>query len=619
MEDLYCGFCKSVPKFPIILPCCLKTICKEHKSTQCVFCSSDLSNTPIQPNNILLHYFNSKISGNCDRCEDLPSTISCHNCKASLCKECSLFLHSKGIYTKHVLSNCSQLINNVDNLEICTTHKLPLKFFCEKDWQALCRRCKESHSAHGPLNIEVAVADILSEINTKDESLGKYLKETEKEINKCTQALEGVCGTYDNCKSMIISRFKSLKQVLQWKEEELLGEVEVIFSRKKMEIDYFLDCLTKNAKMLKESIEFIDVAKKLQPSIVLSQLKYINHIIDQALEIENVQVNFNKSEFPGKLETGALQSAIESLCLIDGTLSINTSISNTNNLPSSLSSMIKSPPLVIKSNHDKPITPIKSRSNSRDSSSLITNLEDNPLETRVFKKKLQSSTAIQVSWNHPMRSFQGLIYCLEYGVGTKLNNIEQFRQVYKGTAHTCIITDLLPKTSYRFRVSPQIGESKGDWSEIITVTTHDTQKIDVNSFGAHANIVTRAQEKYIQFDKPGVIFGTNSLSFGKYCWEVKILSNSLYAADGNLIRIGVSGIKSKVVYGSDIEYQSGRGAVKVRVIVDIESGTIVVVNSNNPQNEVTLNLPEGPIIPAIQYKPSKNSTAPLRMAVDFDV
>jgi hypothetical protein len=37
-----------------------------------------------------------------------------------------------------------------------------------------------------------------------------------------------------------------------------------------------------------------------------------------------------------------------------------------------------------------------------------------------------------------------------------LNGIEQFRQIYKGKAHKCIITDLMPRTSYRFRVAPSI-------------------------------------------------------------------------------------------------------------------------------------------------------------------
>ena len=48
---------------------------------------------------------------------------------------------------------------------------------------------------------------------------------------------------------------------------------------------------------------------------------------------------------------------------------------------------------------------------------------------------------------------------LEYGVGLKANNIEQFRCVYKGPVYNCIITDLLPKTKYRLRVAPALSES----------------------------------------------------------------------------------------------------------------------------------------------------------------
>ena len=46
---------------------------------------------------------------------------------------------------------------------------------------------------------------------------------------------------------------------------------------------------------------------------------------------------------------------------------------------------------------------------------------------------------------------------LQYGIGVKVGGVEQFRQIYKGKAHKCIITDLMPRTSYRFRVAPIVG------------------------------------------------------------------------------------------------------------------------------------------------------------------
>ena len=61
---------------------------------------------------------------------------------------------------------------------------------------------------------------------------------------------------------------------------------------------------------------------------------------------------------------------------------------------------------------------------------------------------------------------------LEYGVGVKVNSVEQFRQIYKGKAFKCIVTDLMPKTTYRFRVTPSMfnkdtnTEEKGECSEV---------------------------------------------------------------------------------------------------------------------------------------------------------
>lgn len=70
-----------------------------------------------------------------------------------------------------------------------------------------------------------------------------------------------------------------------------------------------------------------------------------------------------------------------------------------------------------------------------------------------------------------------LRYVLEYGVGVKVKNVEQFRQIYKGKAFKCIVTDLMPKTTYRFRVAPykvvDNEEVIGEWSTTESITTTD--------------------------------------------------------------------------------------------------------------------------------------------------
>lgn len=80
-----------------------------------------------------------------------------------------------------------------------------------------------------------------------------------------------------------------------------------------------------------------------------------------------------------------------------------------------------------------------------------------------------------------------ILYLLEYGIGVKVNGVEQFRQVYQGKAHRCIITDLNPRTNYRIRVAaalsapdnPKEVQDVGEWSEILQVQTLDNQKISV--------------------------------------------------------------------------------------------------------------------------------------------
>lgn len=81
----------------------------------------------------------------------------------------------------------------------------------------------------------------------------------------------------------------------------------------------------------------------------------------------------------------------------------------------------------------------------------------------------------------------------------KFNGKEQFRQIYKGKAHKCIITDLMPRTTFRLRVAPVLhiemvlhasdegpseaqlaGEKtvtqieQGEWSEVTNIATKDT-------------------------------------------------------------------------------------------------------------------------------------------------
>jgi len=73
--------------------------------------------------------------------------------------------------------------------------------------------------------------------------------------------------------------------------------------------------------------------------------------------------------------------------------------------------------------------------------------------------------------------------------------------IYKGKAHKCIITDLMPRTTFRLRVAPilnmekgqpvdkdqaqpqdkktTVTQEQGQWCEVTNITTKETQTFDV--------------------------------------------------------------------------------------------------------------------------------------------
>lgn len=123
---------------------------------------------------------------------------------------------------------------------------------------------------------------------------------------------------------------------------------------------------------------------------------------------------------------------------------------------------------------------------------------ENPLRKRVFIHVAQTSTSVQVAWSHSskIKSDKKIHYILEYGVGIKMKGEEQFRTIYNGKAHKCIITDLMPRTAYRFKVVPfKVDESgkeeHGECSEIKQINTYDLQDINPSSLGHHANIIMK--------------------------------------------------------------------------------------------------------------------------------
>ena len=200
------------------------------------------------------------------------------------------------------------------------------------------------------------------------------------------------------------------------------------------------------------------------------------------------------------------------------------------------------------------------------------------------------------------------------------SGIEQFRQVYQGNSFNCLITDLLPKTTYRFRVCA-LNESgaQGPWSETASVTTQDLQGIDENSLKNTAILVKRGEEKWIQFERAGLIQASYPYAFGKHYWEVKVICGSFYTSKDSTgwLKIGICSYKNKQVIGHVHNYSAIK-SIKISVFLDVENQILMCRTSESQETE-EFAVGEGAATPTIQYKPSKNSRNNVKIMMRFGV
>jgi len=208
---------------------------------------------------------------------------------------------------------------------------------------------------------------------------------------------------------------------------------------------------------------------------------------------------------------------------------------------------------------------------------IIREVEKNPLMKRKFLKVFQTANSIFVSWAHSIEETK-IVYQLDYGIGAKVQNHEQFRTAFKGNASFFVITGLAPRTKYRVRVCPiypkeeeltkrtsnspnpsshsnsvsprgravNNNEVCGQWSDIVTVLTKDIQTIDPHPFGvpcATVSTIGNGKETIVDFEKAGRVVAKNEYEFGKTSWEIKIKRQSAHQApvdSYSFIKIGVT-------------------------------------------------------------------------------
>ena len=99
-------------------------------------------------------------------------------------------------------------------------------------------------------------------------------------------------------------------------------------------------------------------------------------------------------------------------------------------------------------------------------------------------------------------------------------------------------------------------------------------------------------EKWITFDRPGVVHSLIPINFGKHYWTVTIL-NSLNINLNNeefsgLMKVGVTTNKAgpQKVHGPVINYSTNKGVIKVKLMIDFERKFLRAFTSSNLKGDV---------------------------------
>jgi hypothetical protein len=133
-------------------------------------------------------------------------------------------------------------------------------------------------------------------------------------------------------------------------------------------------------------------------------------------------------------------------------------------------------------------------------------------------------------------------------------------------------------------------------------------------------LLLNKHDKWVNFEKQGLITATYGYSYGMQMWKITILWTNhynLYNEDfAGLMQIGVF---HKKIYGPVVPYNLQKGKIKVKVLLETEKRRVTIyTNSNSRKGETITDLPKnGLFIPAIFNKTQKNDRN-LKIMVKFN-
>jgi len=114
----------------------------------------------------------------------------------------------------------------------CSIHKEPKSLYCMQDKIEICKKCA-SEKAHKGHHVE-NTSDILSKAATKKNKLKGLLGDFEGEVHTIHVLLE---ENKKNTLALMKDKFARLRDIINKKEQEIASEIDLFFTREKLQID----------------------------------------------------------------------------------------------------------------------------------------------------------------------------------------------------------------------------------------------------------------------------------------------------------------------------------------------------------------------------------------------
>ncbi|KAL0209988.1 hypothetical protein P9112_010072 [Eukaryota sp. TZLM1-RC] len=267
---LTCSICHETMQEPCSLTCghsfCLNKCLRPwfEKSQTCPECRHPAERKSLHVNISLREAIEhmSLSSPRCERCEEAPAAVVCHDCTSSLCQTCTGIVHSMGVFRSHTVVPLheSPLLPKK-----CTKHKTkPLEYFCQQCSIPVCVNCclVDGHTSHGDmLPLDAALDSYTTTIATINNILEQCLCQAKEVGSEATSQLSRTIGDF----------LESLKCCID--SCKVPSSTDVFFSGNPVTINQTAPCLKNQIKSCfsdaKDNIsriegKFVEIAEKIK-------------------------------------------------------------------------------------------------------------------------------------------------------------------------------------------------------------------------------------------------------------------------------------------------------------------------------------------------------------------